>query len=399
MTGTSDAFAQIREHMQTAGIEAPPDHIAADGKVHRFVSVHGRRSASGWYVVHDDCAGPVWFFGDWRLGISERGEGDPGRTLKPREAAARKARLKALQAKIRWEGQRFQAGAAIEAKERWERCAPAPSDHAYLRRKGINADGARFDFSMDALLIPMRDVDGKIWSIQEIWPDGRKYNQEGARRKGCFHQIGDLGDIFIIAEGFSTAATLHQATGCGVVSAGEAGNLKDVAVSLRRKHPAATIIIAGDDDWLTNVKGKPKNIGKLSAQKAAAAVDGVLTLPWFDPGGRPRWATDINDMAKLYGLDEVATRIRLDRIADAERAEQTGQTGAPSPAFSDDAVALRFAEAHAGDLRFVESWLRWHEWREIRWMHDRKLKTMTLVRRTCRAAAEEIKEEAKEVKG
>src|SRR5215831_6977925 len=99
--------AQIIAAMTTAGIEAPPDHIVADGKVHRFASTPGRKSATGWYIVHSDPVAPMWYFGDWRLGIKERGEGEPGRVLTSEEIAGRKKRLHELRARIAAEEERF----------------------------------------------------------------------------------------------------------------------------------------------------------------------------------------------------------------------------------------------------------------------------------------------------
>ena len=40
------------------------------------------------------------------------------------------------------------------------------------------------------------------------------------------------------------------------------------------------------------------------------------------------------------------------------------------PAFSDDALALRFAERHANDLRFVAAWNKWLSWTGKRWRFD-----------------------------
>jgi putative DNA primase/helicase len=324
--------AQIIAQMTAAGIETPPDSIIVDGRVHRFVSMSGRKGATGWYLVHPDPIAPVWWFGDWRLGIKERHEGDPGRVLEPEEVAARRERLRDLLAKIRAEEKRFQAGAAIEARQRWDRCAPAPAGHAYLRSKRIEPCGVRIDG--DSLLVPMRDITGKLWSLQEIASDGRKHNQEGGRRKGCFFQIGEIGETFCIGEGFSTCATVHIATGFAVASAGEAGNLEAVARALREKYQAATIVICGDDDWLTKINGKPRNVGKLAAQKAAEAVDGVLSLPWFG-AARPPWATDFNDMEKLSGIDEVATRIKLDLVNHQEDQERK-RNAEPPPATPED---------------------------------------------------------------
>ena len=395
---TADYITQITAQMVAAGIVAPPE-IVADGKMHRFAPEPGR-SATGWYIVHPDPTAPVWSFGDWRLNIKERGEADPGRVLDPAEIADRKQRLRDLRAKIAAEEARFQAGAAIEARQRWDGCGPAPAMHGYLKSKGVDPCGTRM--AGGNVLVPMRDIDGKLWSLQEVAADGRKHNQEGGRRKGCFFQIGEIGETFCVGEGFSTCASIHKATGFAVASAGEAGNLECVAKALRGKYPHATMVICGDDDWLTKVNGKPKNVGKLAAKKTAEAVGGVLALPWFFGSARPAWATDFNDMAKLYGLDEVADRIRLDLIAHQEAQERKqaaepppathedfGLPGTDNTAFSDDALALRFAGTHEANLVFVAKWSQWLEWSDSRWLVDERLNSFNLARQTCRQAAGE----------
>ena len=43
------------------------------------------------------------------------------------------------------------------------------------------------------------------------------------------------------------------------------------------------------------------------------------------------------------------------------------------PAFSDEALALRFAEFHANDLRYVAAWGRWIIWDGISWQIDNTL--------------------------
>lgn len=88
VVAAGDYAARIAAQMTAAGIETPPDRIIADGRLHRFSSAPGRRNASGWYVVHDDPTGAVWFFGDWRPGIKANGEADPGRWLDTEEVRA-----------------------------------------------------------------------------------------------------------------------------------------------------------------------------------------------------------------------------------------------------------------------------------------------------------------------
>jgi putative DNA primase/helicase len=69
--------------------------------------------------------------------------------------------------------------------------------------------------------------------------------------------------------------------------------------------------------------------------------------------------------------------------------------GTRPPAFSDEALALRFAERHAGDLRFVAAWNRWLIWDGGRWRFDDTLRAFDLARHVCREAAAECNTKAK----
>jgi putative DNA primase/helicase len=57
------------------------------------------------------------------------------------------------------------------------------------------------------------------------------------------------------------------------------------------------------------------------------------------------------------------------------------------PAFSDEALALRFAERHANDLRFVATWGKWLSWTGTHWQFDDTLHAFDLARQICREAA------------
>ena len=57
--------------------------------------------------------------------------------------------------------------------------------------------------------------------------------------------------------------------------------------------------------------------------------------------------------------------------------------------FSDDALALRFADQHAGELRYVAEWSRWVRYDGVRWQFDDTLAVFDSVRVICRAAAAE----------
>jgi putative DNA primase/helicase len=63
------------------------------------------------------------------------------------------------------------------------------------------------------------------------------------------------------------------------------------------------------------------------------------------------------------------------------------QKATPSPEFSDDALALRFAEHHVGELRYVAEWSTWLIWDGTRWQFDKVLRAFSYARLICREAA------------
>ncbi len=65
---------------------------------------------------------------------------------------------------------------------------------------------------------------------------------------GCYFPIGKPGRRIWIAEGYATAATVHEITGNCVVVAFNAGNLADVAIAVRQRFRMAQIYIAADND-------------------------------------------------------------------------------------------------------------------------------------------------------
>jgi putative DNA primase/helicase len=64
-----------------------------------------------------------------------------------------------------------------------------------------------------------------------------------------------------------------------------------------------------------------------------------------------------------------------------------------APAFSDEALALCFADQYAKDLRYVAAWGRWLHWSGTHWRIDHTLHVFDLVRALCREAAAECDDE------
>ena len=84
---------------------------------------------------------------------------------------------------------------------------------------------------------------------------------------------------------------------------------------------------------------------------------------------------------------------RLRSLTEADfaafRASQRDGKPAPAlPSFCDEALALKFAERHAGDLRFVAAWNKWFLWDGARWRVDDTVLAFDRARAICREAAE-----------
>jgi hypothetical protein len=108
----------------------------------------------------------------------------------------------------------------------------------------------------------------------------------------------------VVAEGYATAASIHEATGLPVAVAFDAGNLAPVAEVLKKRYPRAAFIIAADDDYLT--EGNP---GVSHAQTAALAVDGSVLAPTFATDRDGKKITDFNDLHQIEGLHVVAKQV------------------------------------------------------------------------------------------
>jgi putative DNA primase/helicase len=99
--------------------------------------------------------------------------------------------------------------------------------------------------------------------------------------------------------------------------------------------------------------------------------------------------TDALTSAAQEWRDERDRRERGKATANGNGAPPVGEKIDRPPAFSDDALALRFADRHSADLRFVAGWGKWLRWDAARWRFDDTLHAYDLARRVCREAAAE----------
>lgn len=249
----------------------------ADGKLVRF-RVQGDKAGSlnGWAVLHHQPI-PAGAFGSWRTGEHHTWKATSNETMTPGERAELQRKLQALQrARLEEEG-RVRAAAAVRAAKLWNGAKPATDDHPYLRAKGVHAFGLRV--LRDQLMVPVRDTDGALHTLQFIGPDGSKKFLTGGRITGCYFAIGRPADVLLLAEGYATSATLYQATGKAVAVCFNCGNLLAVARALRAKFPRLCLLICADND-----SGTPGNPGLTAAHAAARAVGGIVAYPTFAEG-------------------------------------------------------------------------------------------------------------------
>ncbi len=320
-----DVMGQLRE----AGLLV--DHLEI-GRMRRC-KVEGDREKRGWYSLHElrTDSGElliVGTYGVWRGSDSNTQKID---VRKSQMSADQRAALKARITEDRKAAERERARAAEAAARRaaagWAK-ASHEGDSEYLARKGIGAHGVRFGGAGE-LIIPLLDVDGRVHGLQiiragktaaasrrpakEFWP-------AGLAKKGHFFVLGSpaASSVILLAEGYATAASLHEATGLCTVVAWDAGNLMPVAQSLAKRYKRARFLVCADDDAFG--EGNP---GLTAAATAALAVKGEWVAPVFADDAARREAyevkknkhTDFNDLHLLEGLHVVRRQLEA-RLAE-----------------------------------------------------------------------------------
>jgi putative DNA primase/helicase len=223
-------------------------------------------------------------------------------------AARQKANMARLKAMRDAEAER----AALAAGSAWRKYV-TEGESDYLARKRVAAHGLRFSPSGNGTVaVPMMDSAGKVWGLQLIRGKKRgtgklekEYWPRGLSKQGHYHLIGPIPrHLVLVAEGYATAATLHQATGLPVAVAFDAGNLQPVAQAISKTYRSAKILICADDDYLTD--GNP---GVTAAKNAAHAVQGAVAVPAFAADREGKKITDFNDLAEREGEATVRAQI------------------------------------------------------------------------------------------
>jgi putative DNA primase/helicase len=318
---SSSNYDSVLSQLQSFGLEVDRLEIDTPRWVYCRTSSDKGKQKKGWYHLRSwrtqsgvDLV--VGSFGDFRTGQTLRVE------LKKAEIG--KDELAALRAKVAEDRKKAEAirrhraeVAARRAEKFWQACATTGHCEYLVRKQCGAAPDVRC--GKGNIVIPMRDAHGMMAGLQIIYGDpktkrelgrDKTYWPSGLAKQGKYFQIGVPSWIVLVAEGYATAMSLHEATGLPVAVAFDAGNLEPVARALRGKGRDLKILLCADDDYATrDAAGVAINPGVSKANLAAVAVGGAHLVPQFRerPEGT-KW-TDFNDLRCAEGLPTVKAQV------------------------------------------------------------------------------------------
>jgi putative DNA primase/helicase len=192
----------------------------------------------------------------------------------------------------------------------WELCQPAPADHPYIARKGGIPDGLRV-YPHEAppliirdenvagwLIVPCRDPNGSIQTLQFIPEKGNKLNLPGTKFGNGCHVMGEIADRVYIVEGIGQAWAVHGVTNVATVVCFGAGRMETVAVAIREKYPAALLVVVPD-------RGK-----EAKAAEIASTVNGA----WCELPSDKENNYDANDYVIEHGTDALSNLLKRPKV-------------------------------------------------------------------------------------
>ncbi len=192
----------------------------------------------------------------------------------------------------------------------WDKCT-FTFNHPYLTLKQVPSYGLKQDHTGN-LVVPLSQY-GQLSTLQYITTEEKKLlkKEKGGIKKGSSFTIpGDIGSPkkVYVCEGYATTATVRKVTGCETIMAVDAGNLVPVVENLKRKYQ--------DYEWIFCADNDANSKGLIEALKAAALVQGKVTMP-------EKIGQDFNDLFVELGLDAVMEQ--LEKFIDPGQAkpEQT----------------------------------------------------------------------------
>jgi putative DNA primase/helicase len=183
--------------------------------------------------------------------------------------------------------------------------------------------------------------------------------------------------LVFVVEGEKDAERLVRLGLVATCNPGGAGKwLASYAVFFRQRD--VVILPDNDDAGREHARSVAVNLAPVAARVC------ILELPGLPPKG------DVSDWLAAGGTREELQQLAAEApiFAATVRAEDIALSdGATAPEFSDEALALQFADKHARELRYVASLGKWHIWTDSHWCIDDTMTVFDLTRAVCRRAA------------
>nr|AGH89334.1 Trac4: DNA primase [uncultured bacterium] len=319
--GETDPVIEFGQALEDAGfiLDGEPE---MDGKKHRVSTVDDRGGQkSGVYVGYLDGV-PAGWYQDHRIHSEPQKWKATGNRIDP-EA---QAHLKAVAAQRKIERDQAQAKQYDHNAHRSQQAASlmpdAQGQEQYLVNKGVKAfPGVKTD-KRGRVVIPLQNEKDEIRTLQRISGNGFKSLKKNGQKSGSYFVVGGElknGDPILYAEGYSTSATISDATGRPVVMTVDAGNMPTVAAKLLGKYPDSQHVFLADDD-LKNTSNK----GRKKAEQAAKITNGIAQTPIFNNQEIEKGFSDFNDLGQSRGLEVVREQVEtiLHKVAAVDKVEE-----------------------------------------------------------------------------
>ena len=319
--GETDPVIEFGQALEDAGfiLDGEPQ---MDGKKHRVSTVDDRGGQkSGVYVGYLDGV-PAGWYQDHRIHSEPQKWKATGNRIDP-EA---QAHLKAVAAQRKIERDQAQARQYDHNAHRSQQAASlmpnANGQEQYLVNKGVKAfPGVKTD-KRGRVVIPLQNEKDEIRTLQRISGNGFKSLKKNGQKSGSYFVVGGElknGDPILYAEGYSTSATISEATGRPVVMTVDAGNMPTVAAKLLEKYPDSQHVFLADDD-----RKNTANKGKEKAEQAATITNGIAQTPVFNNQEIEKGFSDFNDLGQSRGLEVVREQVEatLNKVATVDKVEE-----------------------------------------------------------------------------
>ncbi|MBE8167670.1 MAG: hypothetical protein HAW66_04845 [Shewanella sp.] len=302
-----DPTLELASVLESAGLVLN-DAPIFDGAIHRVSTVDdksGKKSGvyaayndghpSGWYQDHRNHSEPQ----KWHASFEQS---DPIAKLHLKAHQANQRSLREITEHKRY------AHHAKRSAQAFNLMQPATTNHPYLTRKDVQVFPDVGQDKKGRLVVPLMDENNKVHSLQRISGNGFKSLKKGAQKSDHFFVVGfkplTNGEPILYAEGYSTAASIAEATGRSVVMTVDAGNMPKVAAKLKQHYPESQHLFLADDDHKNKM-----NKGLDKAREAAEITDGHWLTPSFIVDEREHGMTDFNDLHVSRGLNVVKSQI------------------------------------------------------------------------------------------